>query len=329
MPNRIIREGILRSPRINELEPLTELFYRRLMSVVDDYGRTDAHPTLLRSACYPLIIDKVSEKDVKKHLTECEKKELLSLYEADGKPYLELTNFKQQQRAKQSKFPEPPSNKKHAQQMRSRCVADDKQMRSKEIKKSPKTKAKDEMHSTCVADAQHMISNAHLDGGGGGGGDEDGGGGGGATDQPTHQPPPFSFFQKTFNKWPEDKLREVFDSFVANGWMWGKKPVSDYTEAFKLRLQDRVKTQAYEDPTKAALERLSNTMTPQQSQQGNKPFISELKEKRRVLEDKITEITYRGFEDNWGIHYASDSDREDVKKYKKMIKDIDDQILAT
>ena len=46
------------------------------MSVVDDYGRTDAHPTLLRSACYPLIIDKVSEKDVKKHLTECEKKNI-------------------------------------------------------------------------------------------------------------------------------------------------------------------------------------------------------------------------------------------------------------
>ena len=294
------------------------------MSVVDDYGRTDAHPTLLRSACYPLIIDKVSEKDVRKHLTECEKKQLLSLYEADGKPYLEMSNFKQQQRAKQSKY---PANPNHAQHMHSTCVADDTHMHSKEIKKSPKTKAKDEMHSTCVADAQHMKSFAHL--GGGGGGDEDGGGGGGATDQPTHQPPPFSFFQKTFNKWDEDKLREVFDSFVAGGWMWGKKPVSDYTEAFKLRLQDRVQEQIYSDPTAAALQRLSKTMAPQQSQQGNKPFISELKEKRRVLEDKITEIKYRGFEDNWGIHYASESDREDVKKYKQMIKDIDNQILQT
>jgi len=324
MPNRIIREGILRSPRINELEPLTELFYRRLMSVVDDYGRTDAHPTLLRSACYPLIIDKVSEKDVRKHLTECEKKQLLSLYEADGKPYLEMSNFKQQQRAKQSKY---PANPNHAQHMHSTCIADDTHMHSKEIKKSPKTKAKDEMHSTCVADAQHMKSYAHL--GGGGGGDEDGGGGGGVTDQPTHQPPPFSFFQKTFNKWDEDKLREVFDSFVAGGWMWGKKPVSDYTEAFKLRLQDRAQEQTSSDPTTAALQKLAKTMAPKQSQQRHVPFVSELKEKRRVYQDRLDKIKARGNHFADGFQYENNEDRLAAIELKKNMEEIDNQILQT
>lgn len=35
MPSRILREGILTSERVNALAPLEELFYRRLMSVVD------------------------------------------------------------------------------------------------------------------------------------------------------------------------------------------------------------------------------------------------------------------------------------------------------
>ena len=294
------------------------------MSVVDDYGRTDAHLTLLRSACYPLIIDKVSEKDVRKHLNECEKKELLSLYEADGKPYLEMSNFKQQQRAKQSKY---PSNPKHAQHMRSTCIADDKHMHSMENKKSPKTKAKSEMPSTCVADAQHMISYAHL--GGGGDGDEDEGGVEGATDQPTNQPPPFSFFQKTFNKWPEDKLREVFDSFVSSGWMWGKKPVSDYTEAFKLRLQDRVNEKTFENPHVAALQKLAKTMKPRQSQQKHVPFVSELKEKRRVYQDRLDKIKGRGNHFADGFQYANNDDRLAAIKLKKNMEEIDNQILET
>ena len=102
MPNRIIRDGILRSEKVNSLEPLAELFYRRLMSVVDDYGRTEAHPTLLRSSCYPLLIDKVDEPTVKNHLKECQKVGLIQLYTVDGKHFIQLTNFNQQVRATRS-----------------------------------------------------------------------------------------------------------------------------------------------------------------------------------------------------------------------------------
>ena len=51
MPNRILREGILSSERVDALSEGAEILYRRLMSVVDDYGRYFAHPTLIRSAC--------------------------------------------------------------------------------------------------------------------------------------------------------------------------------------------------------------------------------------------------------------------------------------
>ena len=50
MPNRILRDGILMSPRVNVLSSEAELFYRRLMSVVDDYGRFSAHPTFASDA---------------------------------------------------------------------------------------------------------------------------------------------------------------------------------------------------------------------------------------------------------------------------------------
>jgi hypothetical protein len=59
MPNRVLREGILTSERVNALDWPAEVFYRRLMSVVDDFGRYWAKPELLRAGLYPLHHDKV------------------------------------------------------------------------------------------------------------------------------------------------------------------------------------------------------------------------------------------------------------------------------
>ena len=71
MPNRIIREGILTSEKLENLGWAEEVFYRRLMSVVDDYGRYYAKPSLLRAACYPLLLAKVSDSDIEKWLAVC------------------------------------------------------------------------------------------------------------------------------------------------------------------------------------------------------------------------------------------------------------------
>jgi hypothetical protein len=108
MPNRVIRDGILTSERIDQLNWAEEVFYRRLMSVVDDYGRYYAKPELLISACYPLRIRKVSESDVAKFLTACVSAGLVSTYQAnDGKRYVEIVDFGQRIQSK-SKFPDPP-----------------------------------------------------------------------------------------------------------------------------------------------------------------------------------------------------------------------------
>jgi hypothetical protein len=109
VPNRILREGILTSPRIAKLAWAEEVFYRRLHSVVDDFGRYFADAGLLRAACYPRQLNKVSDPDIGKWLAACEAAALVRVYPAqDGERYLELLDFKQQVRAKDSKFPAPP-----------------------------------------------------------------------------------------------------------------------------------------------------------------------------------------------------------------------------
>jgi len=122
VPNRILREGILTSPRLARLGWAEEVFYRRLMSVVDDFGRYYADHGMLRAACYPRQLSKVSDSDVGKWLTVLVEAALVRVYPAkDGERYLELLDFRQQVRAKESKFPSPASE----------CAADATQVPSK------------------------------------------------------------------------------------------------------------------------------------------------------------------------------------------------------
>jgi hypothetical protein len=121
MPTRILREGIISSERVNQLSERAELFYRKLMSVADDYGRFFSNPISLLGACYPLRTD-VCESDVKQFLSECVAVGLVAIYGA-GK-YLVILEFRQQTRSK-SKFPEPTES-----ELLIKCVSNPKQMLS-------------------------------------------------------------------------------------------------------------------------------------------------------------------------------------------------------
>lgn len=105
MPNRIVYEKILTSERVNRLSEGAELFYRRLMQVVDDYGKFHAHPKILLSACYPLRVDSISPTTVSTWLQECANCGLVRLFAADGKQFLQIDDFKQRIRGK-PKFPD-------------------------------------------------------------------------------------------------------------------------------------------------------------------------------------------------------------------------------
>ena len=108
MSSRMIREGILSSERIDKLTESGEIFYRRLLSVVDDFGRYHAKPALLRAHLYPLRLDRMPESTIASLLAECAAAGLIQVYEDEGKAVLQVHKFDQQIRIKRSKFPAPP-----------------------------------------------------------------------------------------------------------------------------------------------------------------------------------------------------------------------------
>ncbi len=109
MPNRILRDAILTSERVATLDWAAEVFYRRLHSIVDDYGRHEAGQQLLRAKCYPLQTDSVRVADIARWMAACQKSGLILVYGANGKQYLEVCSFGQQIRSA-SKCPAPDSN---------------------------------------------------------------------------------------------------------------------------------------------------------------------------------------------------------------------------
>ena len=77
------------------------------MSKVDDFGRFDNHPLLLRASLYPLRIDSISDEDIIAWRTECEKARLIETFNSGRKECLEILNFRQRHRSESSKYPRP------------------------------------------------------------------------------------------------------------------------------------------------------------------------------------------------------------------------------
>ena len=109
MPNRILKEGITTSCEVDNLTAEEERLFYRLIVVCDDFGRMDARPQIIRAKCFPLKIDTVKDKDIEKWLTSLVTHNLVVIYSANGKNYLQMTTWEkhQQKRAKHSKYPSP------------------------------------------------------------------------------------------------------------------------------------------------------------------------------------------------------------------------------
>lgn len=110
MPNRTIREGILHSPRVRSLEQGAQLFFYKLLLVVDDYGRFSATPYDLAAKC------DVPQQSVPGWLAATEAADLVATYEANGVQALAVKRFNQFKRAKYSKWPAPPGEPENIQQ---------------------------------------------------------------------------------------------------------------------------------------------------------------------------------------------------------------------
>ncbi len=109
MPNRILRQAITRSEKIESLTCEEEVCFTRLIVVADDFGRMDARGTILKAECFP-VRESVTAKDCEHWVKALARKGLLLLYEVDGGRYLLLRQWDQRLRSYKAKYPEPPSD---------------------------------------------------------------------------------------------------------------------------------------------------------------------------------------------------------------------------
>lgn len=112
MPTRFLKETICTSESLAQLSAEAERFWYRLVVQCDDFGRFDARPTVLRARCFSLLLDRISENDVRGWLTELETAGLIFVYAVNGKPYLVIPNFTVHNtpRAKSSRWPAPEAS---------------------------------------------------------------------------------------------------------------------------------------------------------------------------------------------------------------------------
>lgn len=110
MPNRILKESICTSDNIDQLSPVAEVAFYRLMVNCDDYGRMDGRVKVIKSRLFPL--KDMTEDDMLRLLAELEKADLIKGYEVNGHPYLQMKTWErhQQVRAKRSKYPSADEN---------------------------------------------------------------------------------------------------------------------------------------------------------------------------------------------------------------------------
>lgn len=109
MPNRILKDGIRTSKKINALSDFQFRLWAYLITYVDDYGRGSADPEILKGFVFPRR-KRVTESDIEKALAELAGTGCILLYKVDGESYFYFPNWGEHQRiqAKKSRFPEPP-----------------------------------------------------------------------------------------------------------------------------------------------------------------------------------------------------------------------------
>lgn len=123
MPNRVIKESICDSERINRLSPFEEVTFYRLLVNADDYGCFDARDMVIKSRLFPLREIKTTE--IKKTVERLADVGLITLYTVNGKPYLIINKWGEHQRLRVSrhKYPTPDEADQPGESDNSRRVA--------------------------------------------------------------------------------------------------------------------------------------------------------------------------------------------------------------
>lgn len=111
MPNRIIKETIRTSKKLNDLSDFEFRLWTYLITYVDDFGRGSADPVLLKGFVLPRSPS--TPEKISAALDRMEALGMVVRYEVDGDAYLYFPNWSEHQRVqcKKAKFPPPPENR--------------------------------------------------------------------------------------------------------------------------------------------------------------------------------------------------------------------------
>ena len=104
MPNRLIRDGFLDSSKVDSLSAEAERFFFRLLIACDDAGRMDGRLVMLRSKLLPLRPDTALDR-IAEWLDECHRVGLVTPYECDGTPYIQVMRTQRYGKMATSKYP--------------------------------------------------------------------------------------------------------------------------------------------------------------------------------------------------------------------------------
>lgn len=111
MPSRVIRGEINCSRSLARVSLLADLTFRALIVSVDDFGRCEADPLMLKAELFPRRPD-VHPEHIAVWVEELCAEGCVRRYEVDGVAYLELPSWEKhrsnQKRGNSSKFPDPP-----------------------------------------------------------------------------------------------------------------------------------------------------------------------------------------------------------------------------
>lgn len=111
MPNRLIKDSFRTSDKIASLTDFEFRLWVSLIVSVDDAGRGDARPAIIKGNAFPLR-ERVTAKDINDALHGLAAKGCVSLYKVDGKPYFWFPTWAEHQRIRECKpkYPDPPEN---------------------------------------------------------------------------------------------------------------------------------------------------------------------------------------------------------------------------
>ncbi len=108
MPNRIIKDSIRISKKVNSLSDFNFRVWTYLITYVDDFGRGSADPELLKGLVFTRR-KSITEQQISKALADLATIGMITLYEVDGESYFCFPNWAKHQRIRdcKPKFPAP------------------------------------------------------------------------------------------------------------------------------------------------------------------------------------------------------------------------------